>query len=79
MRVTTTISDPVLAVSAPAQSRVISTAGLLYAAECAFHDAHQTHVDAWIKAAADKLHDAVAAHLAAVAASNPSSAKGLNL
>jgi hypothetical protein len=31
----------------------------LYEAELALHDAHQTHVDAWIAAAADRLHAAV--------------------
>jgi hypothetical protein len=39
----------------------------LYQAEVALHDAHSTHVDAWIMAAADRLHDAVEAYLAAVA------------
>lgn len=31
----------------------------LYRHECALHDAHQTHVDSWVRAAADRLHDAV--------------------
>jgi hypothetical protein len=43
------------------------TACHLYDAECAIHIAHQTHVDAWITAASDRLREAVAAHLAAVA------------
>jgi hypothetical protein len=43
-----------------------ATACHLYDAECALHVAHQTHVDAWITAASDRLHQAVATHLAAV-------------
>ena len=31
----------------------------LYRHECALHDANQTQVDSWIRAAADRLHDAV--------------------
>lgn len=77
MRVITTVSDRV-SEGERAQDPVHSAADLLYAAECAFHDAHQTHVDAWIRAAADKLHDAVAAHLAAVTASNCSPTKRMN-
>ena len=37
----------------------------LYRAEIAVHDAHQTHVDAWIATANDRLHQAVARYLAA--------------
>jgi hypothetical protein len=44
------------------------TAAGLYDAECALHIAHQSHVDAWVIAANAKLHDAIAEHLAAVAA-----------
>jgi hypothetical protein len=76
--ITTTVTDRASAVSDQAQDRVHSAADVLYAAECAFHDAHQTRIDAWIKAAADKLHDAIAAHLAAIADSNSSPSKGLN-
>jgi hypothetical protein len=39
----------------------------LYAAECALHAARESHVDAWIAAAGDKLHQAVTEHLAALA------------
>ena len=46
----------------------IDTASRLYDAEVALHAAHTSHVDAWIAAAADRLHEAVQAHLAAVAA-----------
>jgi len=36
----------------------------MYEAELALHDALQTHVDEWIKAAGDRLHDAIAEYLA---------------
>jgi hypothetical protein len=36
----------------------------LFEAELALHDAHQSHVQAWITAAGDKLHQAVLDHLA---------------
>jgi hypothetical protein len=39
----------------------------LYEAELALHDAHQSHVDAWIQAASERLHIAVVAHLKAEA------------
>ena len=48
--------------------RVAAAAQHLYDAECALHAAHQSHVDAWIAAASDRLHEAVAEHLAAEAA-----------
>lgn len=38
----------------------------LHKAELALHDAHQTRVDAWIAAAADRLHDAVVRYIDAV-------------
>jgi hypothetical protein len=34
-------------------------AGRLYSAEIALHDARQSGVDAWMRAAADRLHAAV--------------------
>ena len=37
----------------------------LYRAEVALHDAHQTHVDQWVGAAHDRLHEAVARYSAA--------------
>lgn len=43
----------------------IDAARALHSAEIAVHDAHQTHVDAWIGAANDRLHLAVAQYLAA--------------
>ena len=42
------------------------TAARLYDAEVALHIAHQTAVDDWIKAAADRLHEAIEAHRLAV-------------
>jgi hypothetical protein len=45
------------------------TAEHLYNAECALHAAHQSHVDAWIAAASDRLHEALSEYLAAEAAS----------
>lgn len=52
-------SDPLVALAAEH----------LYAAECALHDAHQSHVDVWIAAASERLHIALAEYLAAEAAS----------
>jgi hypothetical protein len=40
----------------------------LYDAECALHAAHQSGVEQWIAAAAEKLHAAVVEYLAAIAA-----------
>ena len=40
----------------------------VYDAECALHAAHQTHLDVWITAAANRLHTAIEAYLTAVAA-----------
>ena len=48
-------------------TRVAAAAQHLYEAECALHTAHQSHVDAWIAAASDRLHEAVVEHLAAEA------------
>ncbi len=47
----------------------------LYEAEVALHIAHQSHVDAWIAAAADRLHDAVVEHLRTVESANHGSAR----
>lgn len=46
---------------------VAAAAQHLYEAECALHTAHQSHLDAWIAAAGDGLHDAVVEYLAAEA------------
>lgn len=50
-----------------AEQRRQAAAARLYDAECALHAAHQTHIDAWITAAGDRLHQAVAEHIAALA------------
>jgi hypothetical protein len=47
---------------------VQAAARRLYDAETALHAARQSHVDAWIVAAGDRLHHAVTAYLAAAAA-----------
>jgi hypothetical protein len=44
-----------------------ATARYLYDAECALHIARQTHVDAWINTASDRLHQAAADRLCGVA------------
>ncbi|MDT4934290.1 MAG: hypothetical protein QOK11_2182, partial [Pseudonocardiales bacterium] len=42
----------------------------LYDAEVALHIAHQTQVDEWIAAAAERLHDAIVAHTEALHATH---------
>jgi hypothetical protein len=44
------------------ETRIHDAARRLYEAEGALHAAHQTGVDDWIRAAADRLHEAVVAH-----------------
>lgn len=46
--------------------RLDAAAHRLYDAECALHAAHQAHEDAWVAAANEKLHAAVAGYLAAM-------------
>lgn len=60
--------------SAPSdrQAAESSAASQLHRAELALHDAHQTHVDAWIKAATNRLHDAVVRYHQAVERSRAS-------
>jgi hypothetical protein len=48
----------------------------VYDAECALHAAHQSGVDAWINAANEKLHEAVAEYLTA-ASTDPASPRPL--
>jgi hypothetical protein len=43
----------------------------LFEAELALHDAHQSHVEAWIAAYGDKLHQAILDHLAATPRAAP--------
>jgi hypothetical protein len=57
----------------PAENRAAATARHLFEAEVALHIAHQSHVDAWIAAAGDKLHQAVVEHLAAIGGQDGSS------
>jgi hypothetical protein len=55
------LQDPVTETIGPVQR----AAHDLYQAELALHDAHQSHVDSWIKAAGDQLHRAVIRYKAA--------------
>jgi hypothetical protein len=54
-----------------ADARVRAAAAHVYDAECALHAARQAHVDAWIAAAAVKLHDAIVEHLSALDSASP--------
>jgi hypothetical protein len=47
---------------------VEAAARRMYDAECALHIAHQTGVDQWVKAAGDRLHDAIVAYRRALQA-----------
>jgi hypothetical protein len=51
-------------ISQPPNGPVDVAARRLYCAELALHDAHTSHEDAWIAAAADRLHEAIEAYLA---------------
>ena len=51
-------------ISQPPSGPVDVAARRLFQAELALHDAHTTHDDAWIAAAADRLHEAIEAYLA---------------
>lgn len=51
-------------ISQPQPGPVDVAARRLYQAELALHDAHTTHDDSWITAAADRLHEALEAYLA---------------
>jgi hypothetical protein len=51
-----------------AGDRVDAACRNLYDAECALHTAHQSHVDSWIAAAGERLHEAIAEHLFAARA-----------
>ena len=48
--------------------RIAAAADRMYRAECALHAARQAHVDAWVAAAYDRLHEAIVEHTTAVAA-----------
>ncbi|MDT4932028.1 MAG: hypothetical protein QOF92_4895 [Pseudonocardiales bacterium] len=63
----TTIETAVATLDYSAEDRVAIAASRLYNAEVALHAARQSHVENWIAAAYDRLHDAVADHRLAVA------------
>ena len=54
--------------TAVSSNGVVEAADRLYCAECALHAAFESHVDSWISAAYERLHEAVADHVAALAA-----------
>ena len=45
---------------------VDAAARRMYDAECALHIAHQSGVDQWVRAAGDRLHDAIVAYQCAL-------------
>lgn len=49
----------------PDPAALAAAAARLFRAEIALHDAHQTHVDTWIAAVGDRLHEALIDYLAA--------------
>jgi hypothetical protein len=51
-----------------AERRAAMAADRMYGAECTLHAAFEAHDDAWIAAAYDRLHDAIAEHTEALAA-----------
>ena len=67
-------SAPVVA-EIEGQQSTESAARHLYEAEVALHIAHQSHVDAWIIAAANRLHDAVVEHLRTVESAHHGAAR----
>ena len=60
--------EDALRVQRQAASQRDVAARALYRAELAVHDAHESRVDAWIRAANDHLHEAMVQYLAAAAA-----------
>jgi hypothetical protein len=50
------------------QSAVETAARRMYDAEVTLHAARQAHVDEWVAAAYDRLHDAILEHAAALSA-----------
>ena len=63
-----TVGTPVATAPAPDRLRaaVNDSAKHLYDAEVALHITRQTGVGSWISAAYDRLHEAVAGHIAAM-------------
>ena len=64
-------TTPVVDLRAAAAGDVESAAQRLYDAETALHAARQSHVDRWISAASDRLHEAYLAYHLAVATPPP--------
>ncbi|PZS25795.1 MAG: hypothetical protein DLM61_19500 [Pseudonocardiales bacterium] len=66
----TTVTTASITTGSPATSpspnpiALAAAAARLFRAEIALHDAHQTHVDSWIAAANDRLHEALVDYLA---------------
>jgi hypothetical protein len=67
MTTVTTMTPQAATSVAGMDEREADAARRLYDAEIALHIARQTGVDAWISAAYDRLHEAIAAHTAALA------------
>ena len=61
-----TTTATVATLDCTAEDRVATAARHLYDAEGALHAAHQSHVDQWIAAANDRLHEAVTSYRFAV-------------
>src|SRR3954454_8490015 len=66
----TALSEVLSALDSVERDEVGAAATRLYDAEVALHIARQSGVDAWVFAAYDRLHVAVVAHRAALAAAN---------
>ncbi|HEX3336750.1 MAG TPA: hypothetical protein VHS54_09835 [Jatrophihabitans sp.] len=62
MTTTASLDGSRFTTSSTAAETLIATERRLYDAETALHAAHQTHVDTWIAAAYDRLHEAVVAY-----------------
>jgi hypothetical protein len=60
--------NAVNATQQPAGARAAAAADAMYRAELALHAARQADMDAWVAAAYERLHEAIAEHLAATAA-----------
>lgn len=46
-------------------TRLAAAADRMYRAECALHAARQAHIDSWVAAAYDRLHEAILEHTVA--------------
>lgn len=61
-----TTGPTVTTLAAPVEDRVAIAARHMYEAEITLHAARQAHIDTWIAAASDKLHQAIVEHLTAL-------------